>query len=152
MHRLAIAAATAALGAALAAPAAADIDRVSAEGSVAEVADRLEAAVSEAGATVFARVDHGGGAAEAGPELADAQLLIFGNPQIGTPAMQDDIRAGLFLPLKLLVHADADGGTWITWEEPEETFDDLEIDDDAAYLGKMESALQGFADAAAGGS
>ena len=47
------------------------------------------------GATVFARVDHAAGrAASAGMDLPEAQLLIFGNPKLGTPVMQEDIRAG----------------------------------------------------------
>ncbi|MCA0994566.1 DUF302 domain-containing protein [Alloyangia pacifica] len=139
-----------ALAALLPAAAFADVERVRAEGSVAEVADRLEASVKAAGASVFARVDHGAGARAAGMELAEAQLLIFGNPKLGTPAMQDDMRAGLYLPLKMLVYAGEDGETQILWEEPEETFDDLDIDDDAEYIEKMEEALERFAKAAAG--
>ena len=46
--------------------------------------DALETAVTGAGATVFARVDHAKGAASVDQDLADAQLLIFGNPMIGT--------------------------------------------------------------------
>lgn len=127
----------------------ADVEKTRAEGDVATVMGRLESAVLGAGATIFARVDHGGGAESVGMELADSELLIFGNPKLGTPAMQDDILAGLYLPLKILVYADADGQTWIAWEEPEETFDDLDIDDDAAYLDVMEDALEKFAEAAA---
>lgn len=127
----------------------ADVEKTRAEGDVATVMGRLESAVLGAGATIFARVDHGGGAESVGMDLADSELLIFGNPKLGTPAMQDDILAGLYLPLKILVYADADGQTWIAWEEPEETFDDLDIDDDAAYLDVMEDALEKFAEAAA---
>ncbi len=127
----------------------ADVEKTRADGDVATVMGRLESAVLGAGATIFARVDHGGGAESVGMELADSELLIFGNPKLGTPAMQDDILAGLYLPLKILVYADADGQTWIAWEEPEETFDDLDIDDDAAYLDVMEDALEKFAEAAA---
>lgn len=127
----------------------ADVEKTRAEGDVATVMGRLESAVLGAGATIFARVDHGGGAESVGMDLADSELLIFGNPKLGTPAMQDDILAGLYLPLKILVYADADGHTWIAWEEPEETFDDLDIDDDAAYLDVMEDALEKFAEAAA---
>ena len=47
----------------------ADPVEVAATGSVAEVTDRLEAAVTGAGATVFARVDHGAGAASVEMDL-----------------------------------------------------------------------------------
>ncbi|MEO0773937.1 MAG: DUF302 domain-containing protein, partial [Pseudomonadota bacterium] len=86
-----------------------DLLRVKAAGDVVTTMDALEAAVTAAGATVFARVDHAGGAAKVDLELAPSQLLIFGNPKLGTPAMQDDPMAGLFLPLKVLVYQDGSG-------------------------------------------
>ena len=132
-----------------AAAAQADIETKMSPDDVATTMDRLEAAVTEAGATVFARVDHAQGAADVGMDLAPAQLLIFGNPQLGTPAMQDDIRAGLALPMKVLVYEGEDG-TVIAWEEPEEMFDDLEIDDDADYVDQMTGALDNLTSAAAG--
>ena len=132
-----------------AAAAQADIETKMSPDDVATTMDRLEAAAVEAGATVFARVDHAQGAADVGMDLAPAQLLIFGNPQLGTPAMQDDIRAGLALPMKVLVYEGEDG-TVIAWEEPEEMFDDLEIDDDADYVEQMTGALDNLTSAAAG--
>ncbi|EYD70990.1 DUF302 domain-containing protein [Limimaricola hongkongensis] len=134
----------------LAAPAMADTETMQATGSVAEVMDRLEAAVTEAGATVFARVDHGAGAEKAGMTLADSQLLIFGNPQLGTPVMQEDPLAGLYLPLKILAYDDGSGQVFVAYEEPEESFDDLAVDDDLEAIEKMENALEKFAKAAAG--
>ena len=134
----------------LAAPVVAETETMQATGSVAEVMDRLEAAVTEAGATVFARVDHGAGAEQAGMTLADSQLLIFGNPQLGTPVMQEDPLAGLYLPLKILAYNDGSGQVFVAYEEPEETFDDLKVDDDLEAIEKMEDALEKFAKAAAG--
>lgn len=139
------------IGAAMiaATPALADFQERRSADDVATVMDRLQAAVEGAGATVFARVNHGAGAASVDMELADAELLVFGNPMLGAPAMQDDIRAGLMLPLRVLVHADGDE-TVITWQSPEEMFDDLNIDDDAAYLERMNGALNNLTAAAAG--
>ncbi|WP_422027159.1 DUF302 domain-containing protein [Roseovarius sp.] len=129
-----------------------DIVRVQAAGDVAATMAALEAAVEGAGATVFAKVDHGAGAEGAGLELGASQLLIFGNPQLGTPAMQANPLAGLYLPLKVLVYEDAGGQVWLAYEAPEETLDDLEgIDDDAAYIGKMTGALSKLTKKAAGG-
>mgnify|MGYP006279759303 FL=1 len=138
-----------ALLAILAAPAAwADYVRVEAQGSVAEVADRLASAVEGAGATVFARVDHGAGAASVDMPVPDSVLLIFGNPQLGTPAISADPRAGLVLPLRVLVHDD-DGQTVMVYEEVAEMFDEMDIDDDAAFVGAMEGALENLTGAAA---
>ena len=79
-----------------------------------ETMDRLEAAVSAKGMTVFARIDHAAGAAEAGLPLRPTQVLIFGNAKGGTPLMQDAQTAGLDLPLRALAWEDADGRVWLT--------------------------------------
>lgn len=130
-----------------------DITKVKATGDVATTMNALEAAVTGAGASVFARVDHAAGAASAGMELSPGQLLIFGNPKLGTPAMQDDPLAGLFLPLKVLVYQDGAGQTWLAYEDPKEMLDDLGgIPDDAGYVKKMSGALAKLTGKAAGGS
>ncbi|SEM65560.1 DUF302 domain-containing protein [Palleronia pelagia] len=139
------------LGALLAAtPALADYQRMQAEGSVPDAMARLTAAVEEAGATVFATIDHGAGAASVDMELPDSQLLIFGNPMLGTPAMQADPLAGLHLPLKILVYSDGDGQTWVAYEEVDDTFDELDAVEDLEVLEQMEGALGKFSSAAAG--
>jgi uncharacterized protein (DUF302 family) len=130
-------------------PAMADIVRVEATGDLMEVMHELELAVSEAGATIFARVPHSEGAKSVDMQLNDAELLIFGNPQLGTPALQQDILAGLVLPLRMLVYTDNDGQTWIAYEEVEDMFEDFDIDDDSEFVEKMETALANFARAAA---
>ena len=132
----------------VASPALADFETRRAPGTVAETMDALEAAVEAAGATVFARVDHAAGARAEGMELPEAQLLIFGNPALGTPVMQDDIRAGLMLPLRVLVH-DMGGRTQIVWEAPQEMFDDLPLDEDAPHVVAIEKALDRLTGAAA---
>ena len=83
-----------------------------------ETMDRLEAAVKTKGMTVFARVDHAAGAAEAGLTLRPTELLIFGNARGGTPLMQAVQTMGIDLPLKALVWQDASGDTWLSWNEP----------------------------------
>ena len=128
-------------------PALAELNATTSERDVTDTMDRLESAVTSAGATVFARVDHAQGATDAGMYLPESQLLIFGNPQIGTLAMQDDPRAGLYLPMKVLVYDD-EGTTRIVWQDPEEMFDEIDIDDDADYLAKMDEALTNLTDAA----
>jgi uncharacterized protein (DUF302 family) len=63
----------------------------------------LVAGIKRRGLTVFALVDHGEGAREAGLELENEQVILFGNPRTGTPLMQDDPRIGIELPLRILV-------------------------------------------------
>ena len=80
--------------------------------------DRLEAEIRAQRMTVFARVDHAGGAAVVGLKLAPTELIIFGNASGGTPLMQASQTTGIDLPLKALVWEDAAGKTWLSYNEP----------------------------------
>jgi uncharacterized protein (DUF302 family) len=63
----------------------------------------LLAAIEGRGLRVFARIDHAGAAREAGLELAEEEVVLFGNPISGTPLMQSDRRVGIELPLRILI-------------------------------------------------
>lgn len=80
--------------------------------------DRLDAAVRAAGLTVFARIDHAAGAAQAGLSLRPTAVLIFGNARGGTPLMQEKQTIGIDLPLKVLVWEGADGAVWLAHNDP----------------------------------
>jgi len=80
--------------------------------------ERLAASVAAHGMTVFARIDHEAGAAEAGMSLRPTEVLIFGNPKGGTPLMQAAQTMGIDLPLKALVYQDEAGKTWIAYNDP----------------------------------
>ncbi len=118
-----------------------DIIKVNTDKSVQEAMDALEAAVGNAGATVFARVDHAAGAEKVGMTIPANQVLIFGNPALGTPAMQVDPRAGLFLPLKVQAYEDENGQVWLAYEDPKETMDDLDDVEKSPVIEKMRGAL-----------
>jgi uncharacterized protein (DUF302 family) len=83
-----------------------------------QTADRLDAAVKAKGMTVFARIDHGAGAAQVGLPLRPTELLIFGHPKGGTLLMQANQTAGIDLPLKALVWEDDDGKTKVSYNDP----------------------------------
>ena len=85
--------------------------------TVAETADRLVTAAEGAGATIFARIDHAKGARSVGAKLGDMQLIIFGNPAIGTPIIGKEPTAGLDLPLRVLIYDDG-GQTRLAYDEP----------------------------------
>ncbi len=78
----------------------------------------LEGEIRARGLTVFAKIDHSGGASAAGLKLRFTQLLIFGSPQGGTPLMQSRQTIGIDLPLKILVSEDESGGTRVSWDDP----------------------------------
>lgn len=152
-RRIARVAFAAALGAMMVAPAAWAADgmqRERTQKSVGAAADALEAALEEADITLFARVDHGEGARSVGRDLGEVQLLIFGTPEVGTPAMADNRLAGLVLPLRMLVYEDADEQVWLAWQDPVESLDGLDgIAADAEYIARMQGALRTFAGRAA---
>ena len=110
--------------------------------SVDEAMADLRAAVEEAGATIFAEVDHAAGADSVDMDLDPAKLLVFGNPRLGTPPMQDDILAGIYLPLRVLVYEGRDGQTEIAYENPQDMFDRVDVPFDADYLSVMRGALE----------
>ena len=70
--------------------------------SVPETIDRLAAILQAKGITTFARIDQQAEAEKVGLNLRPTQLLLFGNPQAGTPLMVAAPTIALDLPLKAL--------------------------------------------------
>jgi uncharacterized protein (DUF302 family) len=80
--------------------------------------DRLEAAAKARNLVVFLRVDHAAGAQKIGRTLRATELIVFGNPQGGTPFMECAQSVGIDLPLKALVWQDEAGEVWLGYNEP----------------------------------
>jgi uncharacterized protein (DUF302 family) len=80
-----------------------------------ETLNRLEAAINQAGLTLFHRKDHQAGAREAGLDMPSATVLAYGNPKGGTPVMLAAPLAALDLPLRVLVRTRDDGKTSIAF-------------------------------------
>lgn len=83
-----------------------------------ETMDRLEAEVKKRNLAVAARINHSAAAAGVGKTLRPTELLIFGNPQAGTPLMECAQGAGIDLPMKALVTVDATSKVWVTYNDP----------------------------------
>ena len=92
-----------------------------------ETMNRFEGIAKQRGLTVFARIDHAAGAAKVGKTLRPTEVLIFGNPQGGTPLMECAQSAGIDLPLKALVWEDEAKQVWLGYN-------------DAAYLAQRHGA------------
>jgi len=84
---------------------------------VGETLHRLESLLNERGIKVFAQVDHSGEAEKVGLQMRPTKLLIFGNPQGGTPLMRAAPTVAIDLPLKALCWEDADGKSWLTYND-----------------------------------
>lgn len=70
---------------------------------------RLSQAITGAGMTIFARIDHAANARDVGLAMPPATVLIYGNPKGGTPVMIAAPLAALDLPLRVLVRERDDG-------------------------------------------
>jgi uncharacterized protein (DUF302 family) len=85
---------------------------------VKETVERLARQIESKGLTVFCRIDHAANAVSAGLELRPTVLLIFGNAKGGTPLMAAVQTSGIDLPLKALAWEDANGQTWLSYNDP----------------------------------
>jgi len=94
------------------------IIKIISQHEVAETINKLEAVLRQKGMTIFARVDHSAGADKAGIQLRSTELLIFGNPKVGTPLMQCSQTAALDLPQKALAYKDETGQVWLAYNDP----------------------------------
>ncbi len=119
----------------------AEIIKVASPYSVAESLDRLTGVVEGAGAKVFARVEHAKGAKMINEDLDPMGLLIFGKPEVGTPAMQMNPLAGLVLPARVLAYQDADGKVWLAYENPADMLAPYDIPADAPIVMKLTKVL-----------
>jgi uncharacterized protein (DUF302 family) len=79
---------------------------------------QLEALLSKAGIRIFARIDFSADAKAAGLEMHPELLFLFGNPRAGTPLMVEQPSVGIDLPLEALLWEDADGRSWLAYNDP----------------------------------
>ena len=87
--------------------------------SAKETADRFESIIKDKGFTVFARIDHQKNAAGVNLTLRPTEVIIFGNPNIGTQLMQCNQLVAIDLPQKVLVSEDADNKVWLSYNNPQ---------------------------------
>ena len=127
----------------------AEMIKVKSAHSVDVTLDRLTAAVEGAGAKVFARIPHSKGAESVGMELPPAAALIFGNPKLGTPALQGAITMGLDLPLRVLAYQEGET-VWIIYHDPADVAALHGLPADHPVVGKMQGALKKLTAKAAG--
>src|SRR5215470_15720068 len=87
--------------------------------TVAGTTARLVDILAAKGVKLFTVIDQSAEARQVGLQLRDTTLVIFGNPQAGTPVMAASPMAALDLPLKVLVWDDG-GQTKVSYYTPAE--------------------------------
>ena len=111
-------------------------------------ADRLEKTLIMNGMTVFTRINHAEGAQKVGKKLRPTELIIFGNPKVGTPLMQCGQSVAIDLPQKALIWEDESGQVWLSYNDPKYLAKRHGIKGCDEVIKKIENALGNFAQTA----
>ena len=117
--------------------------------NVEETADRMESVVKEKGMTVFKRIKHSEAANKIGIELRDTELIIFGNPKVGSLLMKCQQSVAIDLPFKALIWEDDNAKVWISYNDPRDMEKRHSITDCEKIISKVEKALTGITKSAA---
>lgn len=110
---------------------------------------RLIAAVQRRGLTLVSRIDHAGMAKDAGLDLSPVEVIVFGNPKVGTPLMITDPQVGIELPLRILVWADDQPNALIGYQDPRRFADEYRLAEHEVTLTAMATLLAALASEAA---
>lgn len=116
--------------------------------SVKETADRFESIIKDKGLTLFARIDHQKNAHGADLELRPTEVIIFGNPKVGTPLMQCAQEVAIDLPQKVLVSEDTNNKVWLSYNNPNYLMKRHNIKNCDAVINKISGVLNKLSNAA----
>lgn len=119
------------------------------EFSVKETLDRLQGSIeANENLKVLARIDHSKNAENSGLELLPTELLVFGNPKLGTKLMQSARSISADLPMKVAVWKEANGDIILEYLSPEALVARHNITDQSEIVAKMTAALDKLTDKA----
>lgn len=122
---------------------------VKSQHDVSTTTENLRDLLSAKGMTLFNVVDHAAGAAKVGQSLAPTQLVIFGNPKIGTKLMNCSRSVAIDLPMKALIWSDDKQQTWISYNDPQYLAQRHGLAGCEPVLEKVSKALANFSQKAA---
>jgi len=112
--------------------------------SVTVTLDRLEQVLRGKGVTIVTRWSHDAGAAKVGISLRPTELLLFGNPKLGSHFFTSQQTAGIDLPMKALAWQDEHGQVWLSYNDPAYIAGRHGIKDRGKIMQKMTGALDKF--------
>jgi uncharacterized protein (DUF302 family) len=114
-----------------------------------ETIDRLETLLTQKGITVALRWSHSDRARDIEIDVRPTELIVFGNPKLGSHMFTSNQTAGIDFPMKVLAWEDENGQAWVTYNDPTYLAQRHGIQDRAEIVQKMTGALQTFTDMAA---
>ncbi|MGF1683875.1 DUF302 domain-containing protein [Photobacterium minamisatsumaniensis] len=94
------------------------LEMVSSPYTVSQTAENLVTVLEQNNMQVFSRINHSQAAKDVGIALRPTELVIFGNPEVGSKLMQCQQSMGIDLPLKALIIEDEDGKVWLSYNAP----------------------------------
>lgn len=100
--------------------------------------------------SIVAELDHQENAAGVDMDLRPTKVIMFGNPNLGTPLMQSTRSIALDLPQKMLVWEDEDGTVKISYNAPEFLKERHLLEGNQEEIEKISNALDMLATSAAG--
>ncbi len=112
---------------------------------VSTTAERFEKALQKKGMTIFARINHAEGAAKVGIKLRPTEVVIFGNPKVGSLLMICSQSVAIDLPQKALISEDENNQVWLTYNEPTYLAKRHDITGCDETIEKIDKALASFA-------
>lgn len=110
--------------------------------TVDETVERLQRILTERRIKIFSIFDHGGEAQKLKLPLKNCQVVVFGDPGVGTHLMLSDPRIGIVLPLKILVWEDVIKGTQIAYQDPTTLVYEFAISECIPILDKIRQLLE----------
>jgi uncharacterized protein (DUF302 family) len=121
------------------------------DASVAESVRRVTDAIEDNGdLSLMTTVDHAGNAESVDRDLPPTTVLVFGNPDIGTPLMLASRTLAIDLPQKLLIMERDDGTVMVAYNDTDFLADRHGIDGEDERLDTVGDALSSLAATAAG--
>ena len=112
--------------------------------NVKETADRMERVLKEKGMIIFNRIKHSESAGKVGIDLRNTELIIFGNPKVGSPLMKCQQSVAIDLPQKVLIWEDDKANVWISYNDPRYLKKRHNITGCEEVISKIEKALAGI--------
>ncbi|MGE3920972.1 MAG: DUF302 domain-containing protein [Gammaproteobacteria bacterium] len=109
--------------------------------SVSSVVDRIEKMLNEHNISIFARINHAKAAQNVGLEMQPEEVLIFGNPSVGTALMLENAAIGIELPLKIVVWSD-NQVTYIAYQDLHEIAHRYHIQQNLMTIQKLSDFLE----------
>ncbi|HSJ69251.1 MAG TPA: DUF302 domain-containing protein [Anditalea sp.] len=102
--------------------------------------DKLKSEMKSRGLNVVQHVKHSEAAKKVNLDLSPADVIIFGNPEVGTKLMQADPKVAIELPLKILIWEEK-GVTNVAFHDPNRLLQSYQLENQKEILGNMRQML-----------